>query len=107
MSLYTFIITDATLATASKRQATLTTKRQATKMTFTNKINNISSRVFNSYANKSEDFEDVRKIPRNLKKTDNNDINSKKIALRYKDARLSYKNRRSINKDWKDFNNQS
>ena len=75
--------------------------------TFAIKINNISSRVFNSYANKSEDFEDVRKIPRNIKKTDNNDINSKKIALRYKDARLSYKNRRSINKDWKDFNNQS
>uniref|UniRef100_A0A6C0K7G2 Uncharacterized protein n=1 Tax=viral metagenome TaxID=1070528 RepID=A0A6C0K7G2_9ZZZZ len=80
-------------------------------MTFTNNsayssnaANKISYRVFNSYANKSEDFENVSKIPRSLKKTDNITDNCKKIALRYKDARLSYKNRRSINKDWKDFN---
>jgi hypothetical protein len=66
--------------------------------------NRISYRAFNSYANKSEDFENVSKIPRNLKKADYNTINSKKFSLKCKDARLSYKNRRSINKDWKDFN---
>jgi hypothetical protein len=66
--------------------------------------NSISYRAFNSYANKSEDFENVSKIPRNLKKADYNSNNSKKFSLKCKDARLSYKNRRSINKDWKDFN---
>jgi hypothetical protein len=66
--------------------------------------NRISYRAFNSYANKSEDFENVSKIPRNLKKADYNSNNSKKFSLKCKDARLSYKNRRSINKDWKDFN---
>lgn len=76
----------------------------------TNNGNKISYRVFNSYANRTEDFEDVRKIPRYLKRMNgmnggDNGNAGKKIALRYKDARLSYKNRRSINKDWKDFNN--
>lgn len=76
----------------------------------TNNGNKISYRVFNSYANRTEDFEDVRKIPRYLKRMDgmdggDNGNAGKKNALRYKDARLSYKNRRSINKDWKDFNN--
>lgn len=66
--------------------------------------NRISYRAFNSYANKSEDFENVSKIPRNLKMADYNSNNSKKFSLKCKDARLSYKNRRSINKDWKDFN---
>ena len=68
--------------------------------------NKISYRAFNSYANRREDFEDVNKIPRYLKRTDEDmNVNTKKNTLRYKDARLSYKNRRSINKDWKDFNN--
>ena len=70
-----------------------------------NNVNKISYRAFNSYSNKSEDFEDVNKIPRQLKRADNNNLNNKKLVLKYKDARLSYKNRRSINKDWKDFNN--
>lgn len=70
--------------------------------------NKISYRVFNSYANRKEDFEEVQKIPRYLKRIDVDDKKtSKKTLLRYKDARLSYKNRRNINKDWKDFNNQS
>jgi hypothetical protein len=69
--------------------------------------NKISYRAFNSYANRSEDFEDVNKIPRYLKRMDRDVNNGKRNALRYKDARLSYKNRRSINKDWKDFNNQA
>lgn len=69
--------------------------------------NKISYRAFNSYANRREDFEDVNKIPRYLKRTDGDmNVNTKKNTLRYKDARLSYKNRRSINKDWKDFNHQ-
>jgi hypothetical protein len=70
-----------------------------------NNVNKISYRAFNSYSNKSEDFENVNKIPRKLKRADNNNLNNKKLALKYKDARLSYKNRRTINKDWKDFNN--
>ena len=66
--------------------------------------NKISYRAFNSYSNKCEDFEDVNKIPRNLKRGDNNIVNYKKNALKRKDSRLAYKNRRNINKDWKDFN---
>jgi hypothetical protein len=74
-------------------------------MCFINNVNKISYRAFNSYSNKSEDFENVNKIPRKLKRADNNNLNNKKLALKNKDARLSYKNRRNINKDWKDFNN--
>ena len=66
--------------------------------------NKISYRAFNSYSNKCEDFEDVNKIPRELKRGDNNVVNYKKNALKRKDSRLAYKNRRNINKDWKDFN---
>ena len=31
--------------------------------------------------------------------------NDKTLMIRKKDSRYSFKNRRSINKDWKDFNN--
>ena len=65
----------------------------------------ISYSAFTSYTNKCEDFENVNKIPRELKREDNNIRNCKKIGLKLKDARLVYKNRRNINKDWKDFNN--
>ena len=71
-----------------------------------NNTNKISYRAFTSYTSKSEDFEDVNKIPRELKRVDNNVVNCKKFALRIKDSRLAYKNRRNINKDWKDFNNK-
>jgi predicted nucleic-acid-binding protein len=70
------------------------------------KANKISYRAFNSYTNKCGDFEDVNKIPRELKRGDNNVVNYKKNALKRKDSRLAYKNRRNINKDWKDFNNK-
>ena len=70
-----------------------------------NNNNKIRYSAFASYANKCQDFEDLRKIPRNLKRDDNNVVNCKKSSLKLKDARLAYKNRRSINKDWKDFNN--
>lgn len=77
-------------------------------MTFTNKTTS-----FASFADKCEDFENIKKIPRSLKRVDNNVRSSastansyKKVVLKNKDARLSYKNRRSINKDWKDFNAQ-
>jgi hypothetical protein len=80
-------------------------------MTFTNKTARFVS--FTSFANKCEDFENTKKIPRSLKREDNNVRSSastansyKKVSLKNKDARLSYKNRRSINKDWKDFNTQ-
>jgi hypothetical protein len=72
-----------------------------------NNSNKISYRAFTSYSNKREDFEDINKIPRELKRTDNNAPNNKKLILKYKDGRLAYKNRRSINKDWKDFNNNN
>jgi hypothetical protein len=72
-----------------------------------NNTNKISYRAFTSYTNKCENFEDVNKIPRELKRGDNNVVNYKKFALKLKDGRLSYKNRRSINKDWKDFNNNN
>ena len=69
--------------------------------------NKISYRAFNSYTNKCGDFEDVNKIPRNLKRDDFVlNCKNKRAALKCKDARLAYKNRRSINKDWKDFNNK-
>jgi hypothetical protein len=68
-----------------------------------NNSNKISYRAFTSYTNKCEDFEDINKIPRELKRGDNNVVNCKKNALKLKDARLAYKNRRSMNKDWKDF----
>jgi hypothetical protein len=70
-----------------------------------NNSKNISYSAFSSFSNKCEDFEDINKIPRELKRTDNNVPNNKKLALKYKDGRLAYKNRRNINKDWKDFNN--
>ena len=70
-----------------------------------NNTKNISYRAFSSFSNKCEDFEDINKIPRELKRTVNNVPNNKKLALKYKDGRLAYKNRRNINKDWKDFNN--
>jgi hypothetical protein len=95
-----FAATAATAATASITSARSYTTVYPTSVS----ANRISYRAFNSYANKSEDFENVSKIPRNLKKADYNSNNSKKFSLKCKDARLSYKNRRSINKDWKDFN---
>jgi hypothetical protein len=64
---------------------------------------------FNKFSGKYEDFEDVCKIPRSMKIKDNKDIDKEPIVKKYKnaDSRLSYKNRRSINKDFKDFmNNQ-
>ena len=107
------VATAATLATvANAANATTATTYSRAYTTVANAANaanayptnRISYRAFNSYANKSEDFENVSKIPRNLKKADYNSNNSKKFSLKCKDARLSYKNRRSINKDWKDFN---
>jgi hypothetical protein len=71
-----------------------------------NNTNKISYRAFNSFSNKKEDFEEIYKIPRELKRVENNVVKCKKLVLKNKDARLSYKNRRSINKDWKDFNNK-
>jgi hypothetical protein len=107
--------------TNNNNQQPTTTTTNNNKMTFSANTasyastnNKISSRAFKSYTNKSEDFENIKKIPRSLKREDNansasnasNARTCKKAALKNKDARLSYKNRRSINKDWKDFNTQ-
>jgi len=98
------VATLATLATVDTLANATTATTYSRAYTTVYPTNRISYRAFNSYANKSEDFENVSKIPRNLKKADYNSNNSKKFSLKCKDARLSYKNRRSINKDWKDFN---
>lgn len=67
------------------------------------KINNMR---FKGYINKFDEIEKVSKIPRDMKEC--HDIIkpvSKLINTRRRDSRYAYKNRRSINKDWKDFNN--
>jgi len=65
----------------------------------------INLQKFNNYYCK---FQDIVKIPR-IFKENKNIIDYKKkvkiISLRNKDGRYALKNRRSINKDWKDFNN--
>jgi len=70
---------------------------------------NINSRMFNSFSNKYNDTEDIVKIPRSIKQ--HNDVNNEKCLKtqksRSRDGRYAYKNRRTINKDWKDFNNSS
>ena len=66
----------------------------------------VNTRKFNNYMNKQFDVENVSKIPRDYKKMDYQfDDPSKVIESRNRDKRLSYKNRRTCNKDWKDFNN--
>jgi len=62
---------------------------------------NINSSMFNKHVNKFNDFEDIIKIPRYVKLVKVNN----KYTKENKDGRYSYKNRRTINKDWKDFNN--
>lgn len=67
------------------------------------KINNVR---FNGYVQKFDDFEMVYKIPRDMKEMHDKIISMDKVKYsRNKDSRLSFKNRRNINKDWKDFNN--
>ena len=101
--------TNNTVSTVSFSANTASYANYASYASYASPNNKISYRAFNSYANKCEDFENIKKIPRSLKRVDNNTSNVntyKKVALKNKDARLSYKNRRSINKDWKDFNTQ-
>jgi len=65
----------------------------------------INLQKFNNYYCK---FNDIVKISRNIKENKNIIDYKKKIkiiSLRNKDGRYALKNRRSINKDWKDFNN--
>lgn len=66
----------------------------------------ICQKQFRTFAGKYENFEDIHKIPRNMKNKDELiDDREDKIKYRNKDKRLSYKNRRSMNKDFKDFQN--
>jgi len=67
----------------------------------------INSRMFNNFIDKHDDVGDVVKIPRKFKNKHNTDeIKANKNFLnKKKDSRYSYKNRRIVNKDWKDFNN--
>jgi len=68
---------------------------------------NINARMFNNYFNKYNNPEDIVKIPRSVKK--HNDIDKEKCLKtqksRSRDSRYALKNRRTVNKDWKDFNN--
>jgi hypothetical protein len=67
----------------------------------------ICTHKFNSYVDKHNDIGDVVKIPRSYKNKfygDNIKVN-KNIRTKKLDSCYSYKNRRKVNKDWKDFNN--
>jgi len=68
---------------------------------------NINSRMFNNYINKHNNPDDIVKIPRNVKK--HNDIDTEKCLkaqkTKLRDSRYALKNRRTVNKYWKDFNN--
>ena len=61
----------------------------------------IDIKRFNKYTDKFEN--DVSKIPRDMKYRNNFNDKSDKNN-RFYDKRYSYKNRRIVNKDWKDFN---
>jgi hypothetical protein len=67
----------------------------------------ICSHKFNSYVEKHDDIGDVVKIPRSYKNKFNGDNikTDKNIRAKMRDSRYSHKNRRKVNKDWKDFNN--
>ena len=63
--------------------------------------------MFNKFAGKYDDIGDIVKIPRNFKDKNNGDDikTNKNFLAKKKDSRYAYKNRRTVNKDWKDFNN--
>jgi len=67
----------------------------------------INSRMFNNFAGKYDDISDIVKIPRSFKDKNNGDNikTNKNFLAKKKDSRYAYKNRRTVNKDWKDFNN--
>lgn len=70
----------------------------------------INSRMFNNFVGKHNDIGDVVKIPREFKnKTDVLDDGivkrNKNYESKNRDRRYANKNKRTINKDWKDFNN--
>ena len=67
----------------------------------------ICSHKFNSYVEKHDDIGDVVKIPRSYKNKFNGDNikADKNILTKMRDGHYAYKNRRIVNKDWKDFNN--
>jgi len=62
---------------------------------------------FNSYVEKHDDIGDVVKIPRSYKNKFYGDKikADKNIKVKMRDSRYSHKNCRTVNKDWKDFNN--
>jgi hypothetical protein len=67
----------------------------------------INSHMYNKFVGKYDDIGDIVKIPRKFKNKNNTDEikANKNILNKKKDSRYSYKNRRIVNKDWKDFNN--
>jgi hypothetical protein len=67
----------------------------------------INSLMFNKFAGKYDDISDIVKIPRSFKDKNNSDNikTNKNFLAKKKDSRYAYKNRRTVNKDWKDFNN--
>ena len=67
----------------------------------------INSRMLNNFVGKYDDISDIVKIPRSFKDKNNEDNikTNKNFLAKKKDSRYAYKNRRTVNKDWKDFNN--
>jgi hypothetical protein len=67
----------------------------------------INSRMFNNFVGKYDDISDIVKIPRSFKDKNNGDNikTNKNFLAKKKDSRYAHKNRRTVNKDWKDFNN--
>lgn len=69
----------------------------------------LNQKRFTKFSGKYENFEEISKIPRDMKCKNNklDDYTSHIVDKKYKnsDKRLSYKNRRKINKDFKDFMN--
>lgn len=80
----------------------------------------IVNKRFNQYCNNYENFDSILKIPRSIKKCNqeiplsikkiNKEIPEipdylKKLSKKKKDSRYAFKNQRITNKDWKDFNN--
>ena len=67
----------------------------------------INSRMFNNYVEKHGDIDNIIKIPRSIKDKNSGDNikTNKNYLAKTRDSRYAYKNRRTVNKDWKDFNN--
>lgn len=58
-------------------------------------VNSVNNKLNKQRSKKNNDFNNEIQLQ----------INNRTLQLRNRDARYSFKNRRTVNKDWKDFNN--